>query len=52
MSEKKASRPNSKWATGKRRDLDDSQAKKAGYPGDLREDRGWFRGAKVFPRKT
>ena len=30
-----------------RRELDEAKAKKAGYPGTLREQTGWFRGAKV-----
>lgn len=50
MSEKKAAKPNSRWATGKRRDLDEAAAKKAGYPGDLREQHGWRNGAKLRPR--
>jgi hypothetical protein len=31
----------------KRRDLTEEAAKKAGYPGALREPKGWFRGARV-----
>ncbi len=50
MSEKKPARPNSRWATGKRRDLDDAAAKKAGYPSNLREEKGWHHGAKVYNR--
>jgi hypothetical protein len=42
-----AKRPNSIWATGVRRELDEARAKKAGYPGALREETGWFRGARV-----
>jgi hypothetical protein len=34
----------------KRRDLTEDQLKKAGYPGAMREEKGWFRGAKVAPR--
>jgi hypothetical protein len=30
-----------------RRDLTEEAAKKAGYPGALREPKGWFRGARV-----
>ena len=31
----------------KRRDLTEDAAKKAGYPGQLREPKGWYRGARV-----
>ena len=31
----------------KRRDLTEESAKKAGYPGQLREPKGWFRGARI-----
>lgn len=47
MPEKTSSKPNGRWGTGKRRQLDEASARKAGYPGDLREPRGWFRGARV-----
>jgi hypothetical protein len=44
---KEPARPSSRWATGKRRDLGEAEAKKAGYRGALREEKGWFRGARV-----
>jgi hypothetical protein len=47
MTEKVAKRPGSKWAHSKRRDLTEEQAKKAGYPSNLREEKGWYRGARV-----
>lgn len=45
--DKKPTRPQSQWSHGKRRELDEAKAKKAGFPGALREEKGWFRGARV-----
>ncbi len=47
---KTASKPNSVWATGKRRELDDAKAKKAGYPSNLHEEHGWRNGARATRR--
>lgn len=47
MTDKVAKRPNSRWAHDKRRELDEAGAKKAGYPGSLREPKNWFRGARI-----
>jgi len=47
VSEKKPARPNSRWAHGKRRELDEAAAKKAGWPSNLREEKGWHRGVRV-----
>jgi hypothetical protein len=48
MDEKRKTEP-SKWGKGDkpRRDLTEEAAKKAGYPGALREEKGWYRGARV-----
>jgi hypothetical protein len=43
-----------RWGSQKkqqpRRDLTEDAAKKAGYPGALREESGWYRGARVVKR--
>jgi hypothetical protein len=54
MSEQESKVVGNRWgdkAKGqKRRDLDEAAAKKAGYPGALREQPGWYRGARVIAK--
>ena len=45
-----ASRWGDEAKQGKRRDLTEDAAKKAGYPGALREEHGWRNGARVTKR--
>ena len=52
MSDEKPKREPGKWGKGDkpRRDLTEEAAKKAGYPGALREEKSWHRGARVAKR--